>query len=310
MIGTAIVMSIINISVFCIWIPAHLQISERYDAKTRTYHMTDKISWIRINDVWDRVEKVLYLIIDVYLNVYFILTVKANLVRNGLQKYERLVRFNQLMICVSLLMDLVIVGAMSIPNGSVLVSRIIMKVSTNSGSYLIFHPLAYLVKLNIEMSMARLIKKIALGSNTSSQAAYFPSITLGSDAHNSGLQKGTFRGWAVAHRSSMRSFFIGGRPSSTAECGVITKTKEFTVRSTPKEELELQPPKQFVHIRANEVKPKSDAKSTNLVTGATEKRASIYTSDEESLITCQPDVVRARRSEDSSGSHSMASTRT
>jgi hypothetical protein len=272
--------------------------------------VTDKTRWMRINDVWDRVEKVFYLIIDVYLNVYFIRTVKANLVRNGLQKYERLVRFNQTMICVSLLMDLVIVGAMSIPNGSVLVSRIIMKVFADSASYLIFHPLAYLVKLNIEMSMARLIKKIALGSNTSNQAAYFPSITLNSDAKNDGSKNGIIREWAVTQRSSMRSFFVGGRPSSTAAGGVITKTKEFTVRSTPKEEWELQPPKQFVHIRANEVEPKSDAKLANHVTGVTEKRASIYTSDEESLITCQPVVVRARRSEDSSGSHSMASTRT
>jgi hypothetical protein len=57
--------------------------------------------------------------IDAFLNVYFIRTVKANLVSNGLQKYERLVRFNCIMIVISLLMDIVILGTMSLPNGFV-----------------------------------------------------------------------------------------------------------------------------------------------------------------------------------------------
>jgi hypothetical protein len=69
--------------------------------------------------VYDRVEKVLYLIIEAYLNVYFIRTVKQNLVANGLQKYNKLVRFNQGMIVVSLLMDIVILGTLSLPNGFV-----------------------------------------------------------------------------------------------------------------------------------------------------------------------------------------------
>jgi hypothetical protein len=56
---------------------------------------------------------------DAYLNIYFIRTVKENLVANGLQKYNRLVRFNSFMIVVSLLMDVVIIGAMSLPNGFV-----------------------------------------------------------------------------------------------------------------------------------------------------------------------------------------------
>lgn len=120
MIATIIAMSVINISVWCIWIPARLQISPRYVVSpllrciTLTAHR-----WIQINEVWDRIEKVLYLIIDAYLNVFFIRTVKDNLIRNGLQKYNKLVRFNQGMIVVSLLMDIVIIAAMSIPNGFV-----------------------------------------------------------------------------------------------------------------------------------------------------------------------------------------------
>lgn len=133
-IGTAVVVTLINISVFCVWIPARLQISQR---------------WIRINSIWDRIEKVLFLLLDAYLNWYFIKTVQSELVRNGLNKYNRLVRFNKRIIVVSLLFDVMIIAAMSIPNGFV---------------YAIFHPLAYLAKLNIEMSMAHLIRTIALAT--------------------------------------------------------------------------------------------------------------------------------------------------
>ncbi|KAI0606292.1 hypothetical protein TUN205_09470 [Pyrenophora tritici-repentis] len=129
---TAIIITLINISVFCIWIPARLQISDR---------------WIHINSIWDRTEKVLFLLLDGYLNYYFIRVVNADLVRNGLTKYNRLVRFNKRIIVVSLSLDVMIIGAMSIPNGFV---------------YAMFHPLAYIVKLNIEMSMAHLIKTIVL----------------------------------------------------------------------------------------------------------------------------------------------------
>jgi hypothetical protein len=120
MIATIIAMSVINISVWCIWIPARLQISPRYVVSPllRCIILTAH-RWIQINEVWDRIEKVLYLIIDAYLNVFFIRTVKDNLIRNGLQKYNKLVRFNQGMIVVSLLMDIVIIAAMSIPNGFV-----------------------------------------------------------------------------------------------------------------------------------------------------------------------------------------------
>ncbi|KAL6157174.1 hypothetical protein ACJQWK_07170 [Exserohilum turcicum] len=142
-IGSAIFITLINISVFFVWIPARLQISEEF---------------IRINDVWDRIEKILYLLFDVYLNWYFIRVVKAELVKNGLTKYNRLVRFNKRMIVVSLLFDVLIIAAMSIPNGMV---------------YPIFHPLAYIAKLNIEMSMAHLIRMIALDERNSN-----PNVSL------------------------------------------------------------------------------------------------------------------------------------
>ncbi|KAF2682185.1 hypothetical protein K458DRAFT_479029 [Lentithecium fluviatile CBS 122367] len=135
MIWTAVIVTAINISVFNIWIPARLQVSRGY---------------ILLNEVWDRIEKGIYLVIDAMLNWYFLKVVKANLIDNGLQKYNKLLRFNQRIIILSLLMDVMIIAAMSIPNSFV---------------YVQFHPLAYLVKLNIEMTMANLIKRIAVSSS-------------------------------------------------------------------------------------------------------------------------------------------------
>jgi hypothetical protein len=104
MVATAIFVSAINISVFFIWIPARLQINRKYHT---------------INEYWDRIEKGLYLIVDAALNWYFLKTVKANLISNGLTKYNKLVRFNQRIVVLSLLMDVMIIGAMSIPNSFV-----------------------------------------------------------------------------------------------------------------------------------------------------------------------------------------------
>jgi hypothetical protein len=56
---------------------------------------------------------------DAALNWYFLKTVKQNLINNGLTKYNKLVRFNQQIVLVSLLMDVMIIAAMSIPNSFV-----------------------------------------------------------------------------------------------------------------------------------------------------------------------------------------------
>ncbi|KAF3053969.1 hypothetical protein E8E11_000218 [Didymella keratinophila] len=102
MICTAAFVTVINISVVVLWVLARLQVSHGFQMA---------------NMVWDRIEKVLYLLVDAGLNWYFLRTVKANLINNGLSKYDKL-----------------------------------------------FHPLAYLVKLNIEMVMANLIKRIAVST--------------------------------------------------------------------------------------------------------------------------------------------------
>lgn len=86
---------------YCIWIPARLQISEEY---------------IRINNVWDRCEKCFYLIIDGLLNLYFVRIVQRNLVQQGLRKYASLVKFNVGIISFSLGMDILIIAMMSLNN--------------------------------------------------------------------------------------------------------------------------------------------------------------------------------------------------
>ncbi|ETS85700.1 hypothetical protein PFICI_03725 [Pestalotiopsis fici W106-1] len=134
-VGVAVIITAINISVYNIWIPARLQISESY---------------IHINEIWDRCEKGIYLIIDAALNIYFISIVSRNLVHNGLAKYKALSHFNMFIIGFSLAMDVLIIAMMSLKNTFV---------------YMQFHPLAYIVKLNIEMSMAELIVKVAKARN-------------------------------------------------------------------------------------------------------------------------------------------------
>lgn len=86
----AFILGLVNISVFCIWLPARLQISETY---------------IHVNNIWDRIEKGIFLIVDASLNFYFIYLVRVKLIANGLQKYMPLFKFNIFMVAVSISLD-------------------------------------------------------------------------------------------------------------------------------------------------------------------------------------------------------------
>ncbi|KAH6889866.1 hypothetical protein B0T10DRAFT_403811 [Thelonectria olida] len=144
--GTAVFITCINIVVFCIWIPAHLD------------PPTSKLI-VRINDYWDRISKVLIMLVDAALNWYFLRTVKKRLIeQHNLKKYEPLVGFNAKLMVVSIAMDGMLIGLMWLPNQVV---------------YIQFHPVAYMVKLNIEMSMAKLITRLARGHADD----YYPSMS-------------------------------------------------------------------------------------------------------------------------------------
>lgn len=84
---------------------------------TNTY--SPSYRYCDINVYWDRIEKTLYLIVDLGLNWFFLRTVRLNLIANGLTKYDRLVCFNRKIVVLSILMDIMIIAAMSIPNSFV-----------------------------------------------------------------------------------------------------------------------------------------------------------------------------------------------
>ncbi|KZL68840.1 hypothetical protein CT0861_01703 [Colletotrichum tofieldiae] len=135
--GTALGITLINIAVFCIWIPSHLD-----PPVSQTLRR-----FVAINHYWDRLSKILILLVDAGLNWYFLRVVKTRLLnQHGLVKYKPLVGFNAKLMILSIAMDALLIGLMSLPNQVV---------------YIQFHPVAYMVKLNIEMSMASLITRLA-----------------------------------------------------------------------------------------------------------------------------------------------------
>ena len=96
-----IAVGLINVSVYVVWIPARLEISP---------------TWVKLNEIWDRIEKVLYLFIDLGLNCYFLYLVRSKLISRGLTKYTPLFRFNAGIVVISIAMDALIIGMMSLPN--------------------------------------------------------------------------------------------------------------------------------------------------------------------------------------------------
>ncbi|KAK8055636.1 hypothetical protein PG993_000863 [Apiospora rasikravindrae] len=139
--STVAFVGLINISVFVIWIPSHVQPPPSDE---------NLLGWfVEINKVYDRITKVLILILDAGLNGWFVHVVKQRLVKqHRLVKYKPLISFTNKMMFISILMDVCLVVLLSLPNEMV---------------YIQFHPCAYLVKLHIEMTMASLITRLARG---------------------------------------------------------------------------------------------------------------------------------------------------
>lgn len=125
------VLLLITVSSASIWIPAQLQINSKY---------------VRVNSWWDRVEKSIYLCMDLILNIIFIRTVKRRLVDHGLRKYDHILRFNIRIISLSISIDALL---------------LCMTVLRNPFVYTQFHPVVYIVKLRIELVMSRLIVRVA-----------------------------------------------------------------------------------------------------------------------------------------------------
>ncbi|KAI0423733.1 hypothetical protein F5Y09DRAFT_336349 [Xylaria sp. FL1042] len=196
--GVAGILFLINISVYVIWIPARLQISP---------------TWIHINDIWDRLEKVIFAIIDFSLSAYFAYLVRSKLIANGLVKYNRLFRYNVAMILFSLSLDIILIVVLPLGNGLV---------------YLSFHPLVYLLKLYIELNLTDLLAKIV-------------GVPEGQSSYSDGSKKKTGKtsnGYGAENGTKMVTLITANRGPVEAgdnSKGVIQKTVETEIRYTKDE---------------------------------------------------------------------------
>ncbi|KAK7440225.1 hypothetical protein VKT23_017167 [Stygiomarasmius scandens] len=129
--ATVVVLFLISVSSACVWIPAQLQVSEKF---------------IHTNIWWDKTEKSVYLLLDAALNAIFIRTVKKRLIDHGLTKYDRVLKFNQMIIFFSIGLDVFLICMTTLKNPFV---------------YVQFHPIVYIAKLQIEITMSKLIVKVA-----------------------------------------------------------------------------------------------------------------------------------------------------
>jgi len=95
------IIALVNISVYCIWIPALMGTSETF---------------VTLNHIWERVEKSIFLITDLGLNLYFLYLVRSRLISKGLTKYMPLFNFNAAIVVISVSMDILLLGMLSLPN--------------------------------------------------------------------------------------------------------------------------------------------------------------------------------------------------
>lgn len=157
----AVVITLVNISVFCIWVPAHMPGASQ--------------ARINLNNAWERTEKSFFLILDLGLNLFFLYLVRSRLISGGLTKYWRLYNFNVGLAVVSTCMDILLLGFLSLRNPYVYVYALRAMIPstqlyfgitlTSNRSYVQFAPVAYIVKLNVELTMAVLISKVVRSGN-------------------------------------------------------------------------------------------------------------------------------------------------
>ncbi|KAJ4322246.1 hypothetical protein N0V94_002476 [Neodidymelliopsis sp. IMI 364377] len=202
--GTVVLITTINIAVFCIWIPAH------------TVPPISQV-FVNINEVWDKISKVLILIVDAGLNWYFLRIVKIRLVEQvGLTKYKPLVSFNAKLMIVSIAMDGLLIGLMFLKNQVV---------------YIQFHPVVYMVKLNIEMSMASLIVRLAQGKENDVHPD-FESSTGPSNSQSDRRSKAKpnqFQSFQLTSAKRGVTSKIHSRNDSDESLGQIHRTTELNV---------------------------------------------------------------------------------
>jgi hypothetical protein len=146
----------INIAVCYIWTTAQMPSATPYQ--------------IHVNHMFEKAEKTFFLVIDLSLNLYFLYLVRFRLIADGLGKYWMLFNFNAGIVVISTSMDALLLGFLSLPDPYLSVANFpvpacipVSKHQLTSGyrpRYVQFAPLAYIVKLYIELLMASLISKV------------------------------------------------------------------------------------------------------------------------------------------------------
>ncbi|KAG5952181.1 hypothetical protein E4U53_001452 [Claviceps sorghi] len=133
-----ILIGCVNIGVCAIWPAAY-----EPDATDAVKHR---------NDIFEKVEKTFFLVVDLGLNLIFLYLVRFRLISHGLNKYWLLFKFNCALVVLSTGMDTALLGMLSLPAPYL---------------YVQFAPVVYIVKLHVELTMASLIAKIVRKSVTS-----------------------------------------------------------------------------------------------------------------------------------------------
>ncbi|KAG6013379.1 hypothetical protein E4U54_006833 [Claviceps lovelessii] len=131
----------VNIAVCVLW-PAAYEVNATDEQK-------------HINDIFEKVEKTFFLVVDLGLNLIFLYLVRFRLIAHGLSKYWLLFKFNCALVVLSTGMDAALLGMLSLPSPYL---------------YVQFAPVVYIVKLHVELTMASLIAKIVRKSVTNAHA--------------------------------------------------------------------------------------------------------------------------------------------
>ncbi|KAG6007118.1 hypothetical protein E4U21_006302 [Claviceps maximensis] len=168
----------VNVAVAAIW-PAAYEVTATHEQK-------------HVNDIFEKVEKTFFLVVDLGLNLIFLYLVRFRLISHGLSKYWLLFKFNCVLVVISTGMDAALLGMLSLPTAYL---------------YVQFAPVVYIVKLHIELTMASLIAKIVRKSVTSSHP-HAPVY-----ANQSSRSQG--RNYAQVLEASQRG---GGTRSSSGTC--------------------------------------------------------------------------------------------
>ncbi|KAK5659634.1 hypothetical protein OQA88_838 [Cercophora sp. LCS_1] len=123
---------------------------------------------IDLNHAFEKAEKSFFLVVDLGLNLLFLYLVRFRLIAEGLSKYWRLYHFNAGIVLVSTSMDILLLGFLNLPHPYL---------------YVQFAPLAYIVKLHIELTMAVLISKVAKGGPRNDKDGLQSSSAHKTDPH-------------------------------------------------------------------------------------------------------------------------------